>query len=133
MVHTTRLTPTPFRLKFAPATPTARQCLNVVLHFLDRVAEEELPLTNVADLISWLESLPPIAELLACPVFYQQGREFTYDEWDPYPGMLIKRTLEILGAKKSKKKTGVSIADIRFGPEGEMGGPADDGSSASKE
>jgi hypothetical protein len=106
---------------------------NTYGQWMDRVAEEELPLTNVADLISWLESLPPIAELLACPVFYQQGREFTYDEWDPYPGMLIKRTLEILGAKKSKKKTGVSIADIRFGPEGEMGGPADDGSSASKE
>jgi hypothetical protein len=77
---------------------------------MDVVAELELPLTNISDLEEFLDSVDTVERLLDCPTFHEEGREFTYEEYDPTPGMLIKRTIELLDAPKKKKSRPASAA-----------------------
>jgi len=89
--------------------PPEEQYPNKTAGWMDVVAVEELPLTNIPDFSDWLDSLPPIDDLLNCPAFYDEGREFTYDEFDPTPGIVIKRTVDVLVPKKKKMRpAGVS-------------------------
>lgn len=79
------------------------------------VAKEELSLLRVDDLIAWFKSGPTLDELLKSPTFYETGREFTYDEWDPEPGLLIARTLETLEVRIPKPE--VSARSKKYKPD----------------
>lgn len=70
-----------------------------------QVAEEELPLVNISALLSAIDSAASLDDLLHLPACYEEGREFTYDEWDPESGLLIAKTMETLGLTISKPTT----------------------------
>jgi hypothetical protein len=72
---------------------------NLYASWMDEVAAEELPLVNIGALVEWVKSVDKLEHLLAPPPFYEEGREFTYDEWDPEPGLLIAKTIETLNVK----------------------------------
>jgi len=72
--------------------------------WMNSVAESELPLTLLRDFDEWLSQDLTIDELLECPPFYQTGREFTYDEYDPDHGLLIKKSVEVLGGPPALKR-----------------------------
>jgi len=99
-------------IRWGDDAPKEDQYPNNTDDWMDEVAAMELPLTNSPDFTAWLDSMPSIDELLNCPVFYEEGREFTYDEYDPTPGLVIKRTLDVLVPKKKKMRpAGVSPSD----------------------
>jgi hypothetical protein len=62
---------------------------------LERV-EDQLKLVDWHSLELYLEAAETIEELLHIPPFYEQGREYTFEDWDPEPGLLVKRTVEVL-------------------------------------
>jgi hypothetical protein len=68
------------------------------------VADDELPLTRIKEFEEWLDGDITLDELFECPAFYDEGREYTYDDWDPHPGMVIKRTLDVLLPKPKKMR-----------------------------
>jgi len=72
--------------------------------WMEIVARMELPLTNFNEFESWVETCRTLDELLSCPVLCEQGREFSYDDWDPEHGLLIARTCSVLGFKPVKSK-----------------------------
>jgi hypothetical protein len=86
--------------------------------WMDVVAAEELPLIRLAEFEAWARSAPGPEFFLCCPCFYDEGREYTYDEWDCVSGLLIKRTLEVLRVKTTKlqeRKEKFNIAKVKFG------------------
>lgn len=76
--------------------PREHQYPNEFGDWMIDVAAEELPLLRISELCEFFDGVQRSDELLHAPVFYEEGREFTYEEWDPSPGMLIAKTLETL-------------------------------------
>lgn len=76
--------------------PREHQYPNEFGDWMIDVAAEELPLLRLSELCEFFDGVQRSEELLHAPVFYEEGREFTYEEWDPTPGMLIAKTLETL-------------------------------------
>jgi hypothetical protein len=67
-----------------------------------------LPLVHVGELEKWIEGVKTLDEILNVPPFYELGREFTYEEWDPMPGLLLAKVNEQLIGKPpplKKQKT----------------------------
>ena len=72
--------------------------------WMQQVAEDELPLLRLSELTLWIESVTTLEQLLDAPVFYDEGREYTYDDWDPTPGLLIAKTLAVFNLKPVEPK-----------------------------
>lgn len=68
------------------------------------VVYNELPLVRVDELINYINAADSLKELLEVPAFYDEGREFTYEDWDPSSGMLISRTFDIIEGRKLDTK-----------------------------
>jgi len=90
--------------------------------WMDEVAREELPLVQLPEMTLWIETVSSLEDILNAPCFYEQGREFTYDEWDPYPGILILKTLDVLKVKppvivkpKTSKAIRFDLSKVSFG------------------
>jgi hypothetical protein len=116
--------------------PMQDQYPNGYASWMDDVVPEELPLTNAQAFCEWLSNVESMAELLACPPFYETGREFTYSDWAPDDGIVISKTRAVLIRKKGKDKKVVKVkgtpsaTEIRFGENGDAGSdasPADSG------
>jgi hypothetical protein len=69
---------------------------NAKADWMNEVAKEELPLLQLESLVQWIDEVKTLDELLNAPCFFEEGREFTFDEWDPEPGIIVKRTLDLL-------------------------------------
>lgn len=69
---------------------------NTYSEWMDQVINSELSLVDVESLKEYLDSAQSIKDLLEVRPFYEAGREYTYPDWDPTPGLLVKRTLEAL-------------------------------------
>ncbi len=82
----------------------AEQYPNAYADWMLDAVMDQLPLTDVKNLITWLESCPPVDELLNAPVFYDTGSEYTYNDWDPDDGILIAKAKAILTVKRPKPK-----------------------------
>jgi hypothetical protein len=100
--------------------------------WMREVACGELPLTHFQEFEDWLEGSTSWDDLLNCPTFYDEGREFTFDAWDAESGILIAKTLDVLAPKRIKmapskdvkpvvvdhNKPGeslVNVAEVKFG------------------
>jgi len=76
---------------------------NIHATWMDEVAKSELPLLNIGALSQWIEEVKTLDDIVNPPCFYEEGREFTYSEWDPQPGLLIARTKHLLKTLSGKK------------------------------
>jgi hypothetical protein len=91
--HTQGYTPTGQLQRWGDNHDISVQYPNAFSSWMLEVACLELPNTDVFRFIAWLEEFPPLDQLLNCPTFYEEGREFEHDkEWNVEPGLLYKTT-----------------------------------------
>jgi hypothetical protein len=85
--------------RFGDEWDRSEQYPNLYAGWMEDVANAELPLVNIPDLEEWISGTTSLDELLNAPTFYEEGREFTWEDWDPVPGLLIAKTVETLSVK----------------------------------
>jgi hypothetical protein len=89
---------------------------NVAEDWMMEFVENELTLVDAGGLIAYLRDVTEVRQLLTIPRFFESGREFTYDDWDPTPGRLIKQTVDELSVrvkpepKRSRTEMSAAVA-----------------------
>jgi len=76
--------------RYGDEWPIEKQYPNVYSDWMLTSVINDLELLRVDELTSYIKGAKTTAELLDPPCFYDEGREFTYADWDATPGVVLK-------------------------------------------
>jgi hypothetical protein len=101
-------------LRFDTNVSISEQYYNTYADWMDEIAERELPHFERTAFEEWIGNAS-LDALLNPPQFYPLGMEYTWDEWDAEPGLLIARTKQVLIPRTKKDKAPTLLTNVKFG------------------